>query len=164
MPVMMLAMSIFTAAAQTNSLSPATRAALSNFLSRLTNDEAKAAFKAKLAAEFPPPVLLPLHEFVGWATNGSAVYTTTRLAMTNYNNNPLFIELNRLGYPTPPLVLLAYYTNRTFHHFFYGTAHQWTDNPDLVEESASRGLAVQAARRELEHRLPDVGNERLNGA
>jgi hypothetical protein len=132
MLAMMLAqVPIFTATAQTNALSPETKAALANLLSRLTNDEAKAAFKAKLAAEFSQQALLPLplHVSTGWITNKTAVYTGTRLATTNYNNNPLFAELNRLGYPTPPLVSLNYYTNKTFHHYLEGSLQDlcWTN-------------------------------------
>lgn len=119
----------FTAPPQTNSLSPDAQRAVSNLLSGLASDEAKAAFKARLAVEFPLSPMLPLHEFVGWLTNGPAVYTRTRLATTNYNNNPIFIELNRLGYPTPPLVRLDYYTNETFDHFLAGTLNHvcWTN-------------------------------------
>ena len=102
---------------------------MSNILSRLTNDEAKAAFKAKLAAEFPQPVLLPLREFTGWSTNGPAVYAGTRLAITNYNNNPIFNELHRLGYPTPPRERLDYYTNNVFDHFLAESLNHlcWTN-------------------------------------
>jgi hypothetical protein len=115
--------------AQTSSPSPFVQAAVSNFLSRLTNDEARAAFRAKLAAEFPPPVLLPLHVFTGWITNGPAVCAGTRLATTNYNDNPYFVELNRLGYPTPPLERLVYYTNTTFDHYLAGSLNHvcWTN-------------------------------------
>src|SRR5215472_4956614 len=82
---------------QTNLPSPAVQLAVSNILSRFTNEQAKAAYKAKLAAEFPEPVILPLNVRTGWSTNGPAVFSMTRLAITNYNKNPILAELNRLG-------------------------------------------------------------------
>ena len=115
--------------AQTNLPSPAVQLAVSNMLSRLTNDEAKAAYRAKMAAEFPEQVLLPLNEFTGWSTNGPAVYAGKRYGATNFNNNPIFLELRRLGYPTPPVSKVSYFTNITFDHFVAGSLNNllWTN-------------------------------------
>ena len=115
--------------AQTNLPSPAVQLAVSNMLSRVTNDEAKAAFKAKMAAEFPEQVLLPMNEFTGWSTNGPAVYAGKRDGVTNFNTNPIFLELHRLGYPTPPLSRVSYFTNTAFHHFVPESLnnHIWTN-------------------------------------
>jgi hypothetical protein len=98
-------------------------------LSHLTNDEAKAAFKARLAAQYPEQTLLPVNVLVGWITNGPVVYAVTRGGTTNHNNNPIFAELHRLGYPTPPLVHVSYFTNTTFHHYVPGSLNYvcWTN-------------------------------------
>jgi len=132
--------------AEPNPPAPSVQIAVSNLLSRLTNDQAKAAFKAKLAAEFQQPVLLPLNEFAGWSTNGPAVYAGTRLAITNYNTNPMIAELNRMGYPTPPLLRLDYYTNRTFHHFLSESLNNvcWTN---LIAHTNGRTTPIWSIRK-----------------
>jgi hypothetical protein len=115
--------------AQSSLPSPSVQLAVSNIISRLTNDEAKAAFRAKMAAEFPEQVLLPLNEFTGWSTNGPAVYAGKRSGVTNLNNNPIFLELHRLGYPAPPLSRVSYFTNIVFDHFLAQSLNNlaWTN-------------------------------------
>lgn len=134
--------------AQTNLPVPSVQVAVSNMLSRLTNDAARAAFKARLEAQFPKPVLLPLHEVTGWYTNGPAVFFNVRLAITNHNNNPVFAELHRLGYPTPPLTTLEYYTNSTFHHFLPESLNNvcWTN---FMAHTNSRTTQIWSARTHL---------------
>lgn len=120
---------VAAAQGQTNAISPSTQAAVANLLKRLTNEQAVAEFKARLAKQFPEPEVLPLNVFTGWSTNGPAVYAGNRLASTNQNTNPLWLELHRLGYPTPPLTTLWYYTNQIFHHFLPDSLNNlcWTN-------------------------------------
>jgi len=105
------------ALAQPSPPSPSVQLTVSNMLSRLTNDEAKAAFKAKLAAQFPEPKLLPVNEFTGRYTNGPAFYFGKRAGVTNFSSNAVYLEVHRQGYPTPPLSTVDYFTNKFFDHF-----------------------------------------------
>ncbi|HTL59617.1 MAG TPA: hypothetical protein VL361_28360, partial [Candidatus Limnocylindrales bacterium] len=133
------------AQAQTNVVSPSIQAAVTNLLKRLTNEQAVAEFKARLAKQFPEPELLPLNVFTGWSTNGPAVYAGKRLASTNYNTNPLWLELHRLGYPTPPLTSLWYYTNQVFDHFLPDSLNNlcWTN---LIAHTNGRSTKIWSIR------------------
>jgi hypothetical protein len=103
--------------------------AFSDFFARLTNEVARAALRAQLSNRFPVASFLPINLVIGRATNGPAVYEKVRLAYTNYNSNPLFLELERRGYVSTPLYSLTYYTNLSFTEYLPASLNNclWTN-------------------------------------